>query len=343
MTQAKTTTIEGIYEVCIGVSEPILAIQYWQQFGYRIGSVGELNAETAYQLYGVNSSLKAIRLNHQDADHGLIRLMTWENPINQGLGISSMKIKGNRWTTALTADLLGILNHAENARAAGHTIRYTYPYWEVIYQKEHKSRPFADPVVGVREMLLLQPLTRQVLFQRFGYVMPYYGKINHNAPFGTSQFTHLGLVVQDDSKETLRFYEEVLGLLRVRDDIETSYESSFAGRDFFDLHPGEKFIVTAFDDPRSSQTNLMEARSGRLYIVRFPENIPLESSFTFAQPGSLGMCLYTYRVQGIHDYFDKIRASNVQKFTNIVNNEFGEMSFSFVAPDGYFWTLVAKS
>ena len=168
MTQAKTTTIEGIYEVCIGVSEPILAIQYWQQFGYRIGSVGELNAETAYQLYGVNSSLKAIRLNHQDADHGLIRLMTWENPINQGLGISSMKIKGNRWTTALTADLLGILNHAENARAAGHTIRYTYPYWEVIYQKEHKNRPFVDPAVGVREMLLLQPLTRQVLFQRFG-------------------------------------------------------------------------------------------------------------------------------------------------------------------------------
>ncbi|TAF05808.1 MAG: VOC family protein [Nostocales cyanobacterium] len=343
MTQGTNTPIQGIYEVGIGVTEPIIAIQYWHQFGYRIGQVGELSPEAAYQLYGVNSPLTAIRLYHQDADHGLVRLMSWQNPTNQGLGMSSMKVKGNRWTTALTADLLEILNHAENAKAAGETIRYTYPYWEVIYQKEQKSRPFVEPAVGVREMLLLQPLTRQVLFQRFGYVMPHYGKINHNAALNTSQFTHLGLIVQDDSKATMRFYEDVLGLLRVRDDVETSYESSLAGRDFFDLQPGEKFIVTAFDDPRSSGTDLMAARSGRLYIVRFPESIPLESRFTFAQPGSLGMCLYTYRVQEIQTYFDRIKASNVQKFTNLVNNEFGEMSFSFVSPDGYFWTLLAKN
>ncbi|TAE60489.1 MAG: VOC family protein [Nostocales cyanobacterium] len=342
MTQGTMTTIEGIYEVCIGVSEPISAVQYWQQFGYRIGELGELPAETAYQLYGVNSALKAVRLYHQDADHGLIRLMSWENPQNQGLGISSMKVKGNRWTTALTDNLLGILNHAENAKAIGQTIRYSYPYWEVIYQKDRKSRPFVEPAVGVREMLLLQPLSRQVLFQRFGYVMSNYGKINHNAAFSTSQFTHLGLVVQDDSKESLRFYEDVLGLLRTRDDVETSYESSLAGRDLFDLQPGEKFIVTAFDDPRSSRTDAMAARSGRLYIVRFPESISLESHYTLAQPGSLGMSLYTYRVRGIEDYFERVKSSNVQKFTNIISNEFDEKSFSFVAPDGYFWTLLER-
>lgn len=97
--------------MCIGVTETILAIQYWQQFGYRIGQIGELNTETAYQLYGVNSSLKAIPLYHQEADHGLIRLMTWQQPTNSSLGISSMKIQGNRWATALTTDVLGILNH----------------------------------------------------------------------------------------------------------------------------------------------------------------------------------------------------------------------------------------
>lgn len=130
--------------------------------------------------------------------------------------------------------------------------------------------------------MLLQPLTRQVLFQRFSYRMPHYGKINHHAPLNTSQFTHLGLVVQDDRKQTLQFYEQIVGLLRVRDNVETSYESSDAGRDFFDLQPGEKFIVTAFDDPRSCPTNFMEARSGRLYIVSFPENIKLQR--TLDQP-----------------------------------------------------------
>jgi catechol 2,3-dioxygenase-like lactoylglutathione lyase family enzyme len=340
MDQGEETAIAGIYEVCIGIPDPIFAIQYWEQFGYRIGQVGELSADVAHQLYGVNSCLRSIRLYHQNSDHGLIRLMVWQNPTNQGLGLASMKIKGNRWATTLTADLLAILNHAEDAKAADWAIKYSYPYWEVIYNKERKSRAFTDSAVGVREMLLLQPLTRQVLFQRFGYTLPHYGEINYTAAFKTSQFTHIGIVVQDDSKQSLKFYEDVLGLLRVRDDVETSYESSPAGRDLFDLKPGEKFIVTTFDDPRSSKSDLMAARSGRLYVIRFPDAINLESQMEASQPGSLGMSLYTYCVRGLHTYCDRIKESQVQNFTNIVENEFREKSFSFVAPDGYFWNLV---
>jgi catechol 2,3-dioxygenase-like lactoylglutathione lyase family enzyme len=343
MTQAQQPNITGIYEVCIGVPEPISAIQYWEQFGYRIGQVGELTANAANQLYGVNSALHSIRLYHQNADHGLIRLMVWQKPINQGLGTGTMKVKGNRWATSLTNDLLTILNHAEEAKKAGWDIRYSQPYWEIIYNKERKSRPFIDPVVGVREMLLLQPLARQVLFQRFGYTLPHYGQIHEHAVFKTSQFTHMGLIVQDDSKETLKFYEQVLGLLRVRDDVETSYESSPAGRDIFDLNPGEKFIVTAFDDPRSSATDFTAARSGRLYIVRFPEAMNLESQFTLAQPGSWGISLYTYRVRGIEVLGDRISQTPARNLTSIVTNEFGEPSFSFTSPDGYFWTLIASN
>ena len=333
--------IQGIYEVCIGVKEPISAIQYWQQFGYRIGNTGELSAEKSNKLYGVNSSLRSIRLYHQNSDHGLIRLMIWENPINEGLGISSMKVKGNRWATTLTNDSLNILNHAELAEAAGETIKYTNPRWEVIYQKERKSRPFINETVGVREMLLLQPLTRQVLFQRFGYNLPDYGSINENSPFKTSQFTHMGIIVQDDSKEILKFYESALGLLRVRDDVETSYESSVAGREIFDLRPGEKFIVTAFDEPRSSATDLFAARSGRLYIIRFPESIKLKAEFNKARPGCLGMCLYTYRVSSINHYLESIKSASATNITTIENNEFEENSFSFTAPDGYFWTIIS--
>jgi uncharacterized glyoxalase superfamily protein PhnB len=266
--------------------------------------------------------------------------MIWQNSTSAGLGVSSMKVKGNSWATTLTANILGILNHAEAAKSIGESIVYTQSHWEVIYNKDQRSRPFIEPLLGVREMLLLQPLTRQVLFQRFSYDVPDYGYINHHAPLQTSQFTHVGIVVQDDSKEILKFYEKVLGLLRVRDDVETTYESSLAGKEFFELNPGEKFIVTAFDDPRSSQTDFMAARSGRLYIIRFPEDITLKSRFTDAQPGSLGMCLYTYRVQGIETYFQRVRESAATQITEIVSNEFGERSFSFVAPDGYFWNLV---
>ena len=106
MTQIQPTSIEGIYEVCIGVSDPLPQIQYWEQFGYRIGKIGELAAPAAYQLYGVNSAVRSIRLYHQNADHGLVRLMVWETPLNDGLQLSSMKVKGTRWATTLTADIL---------------------------------------------------------------------------------------------------------------------------------------------------------------------------------------------------------------------------------------------
>ena len=46
----KNPNIEGIYEVCIGITEPLSMIQYWQQFGYRIGQIGELTAPMANNL-----------------------------------------------------------------------------------------------------------------------------------------------------------------------------------------------------------------------------------------------------------------------------------------------------
>jgi catechol 2,3-dioxygenase-like lactoylglutathione lyase family enzyme len=211
----------------------------------------------------------------------------------------------------------------------------------VIYNKDKKGRPFIDPAVGVREMMLLQPLTRQILFQRFNYTLPYYGKINESAMLKTSQITHMGMIIQDDSKEILRFYEDILGLLRVRDDVETSYETSQAARLIFDLQPNERFWLTAFDDPRSSKSDLQAVRSGRLFIIRFPDSIQLAERYDEAKPGCLGMSLYTYRVRGLEDYFNRVKASAAQNVTDIVCNEFGEPSFSFIAPDRYFWTLIS--
>lgn len=341
MNTSDTNQIEGIYEVCIGVDNPAPIIKYWEQFGYNIGQEGHLSAVAAKDLYGVDSALRSLRLDHQNADHGLIRLMVWDNPTNEGLQLTPMKVKGNRWATTMTADTLNILNHAEKAEKDGLPVKYIDPQWSVIYQTG-EGIPFIDPLVGVREMMLLQPLSRQIFFQRFNYTVPNYGKINTTAAFKTSQVTHMGMVVQDDSKETLRFYESVLGLLRTQDDIESTYEDSQAARQIFDLQPGERFWVTSFDDPRSSKSNWQLARSGRMYIIRFPEDMKLENRLAQAKPGCLGMSLYTYRVRGLKEYLKRIQNSAAPKVTEITFNEFAEESFSFIAPDGYFWNLIAN-
>lgn len=331
--------IQGLYEACIGVTAPEPLMQYWQQFGYRLGAEGELSARQAEALYGVNSPLRSLRLYHQNADHGLIRLMVWRDPINEGLGLEPMKVLGNRWTTTLTMDVMNLWNHAVVAAEAALPLRLVSPKWTVIYPTD-QGQPFLDPLVGVREMLLLQPDTRQVLFERFNYSVPHYGQIATDSAFQASQVTHMGMVIQDDSQETLRFYDEVLGLLRVKDALENTYETARGGRYIFDLKPQERFWVTAFDDPRSSQTDWRAARSGRLYVVRFPESLSLPVVHDRATTGCLGLSLYTYRVANLEEYCDRIHTSTASNITAPITNEFGERSFSFTAPDGYAWTLI---
>jgi hypothetical protein len=337
----QTPTIQGVYEVGIGVTDLPTQIAYWQQFGYQVSQTGDLDRDKAQQLYGVYSPLRSVRLGHQLADHGLIRLMAWQTPTGEGLGLQTMKLIGNRWATTLTADLLNLFNHIEVAAHQGLPLRYTAPEWSIIYQSTPAPQPFVQTLVGVRESLLLQPLARQVLFQRFNYSLPEYGQIHPASLFQTSQITHVGMVIQADSGDVLDFYEQVLGLLRARDGIRDSYESNPAARPIFDLQLGDTYITTDFDDPRSSATDIQVMRSGRLKIICFPRTVPLAN--VSSVPGHLGMSLYTYRVSHISEYWQRVNHSNAQSVTEIWLNEFGEPSFSFIAPDGYFWTLVGTS
>jgi catechol 2,3-dioxygenase-like lactoylglutathione lyase family enzyme len=334
-------TIGGVYEVAIGTRDAEPLIKYWRQFGYVVGATGELNEEQAFKLYGVRSKLKSIRLIHGASDHGLIRLFVWENPLNEGLNLTPMKVIGNRWGAMLINDVYNLQNHAEEAIRQGFPVYLVPPQYGEIYKLAKRPAPFLETLAGVREMCLIQPLTRQILFQRFGYSLPLYGAVDENSFFKSSQITHFGMVVADN-RENLEFYDKVLGLLRNHDGKpgESAYENA-SSRAIFALNPGESYTTTDFDDPRSSATDAQKARSGRLKIVRFPPELNLPNKINFARPGSLGYSLYTYRVRGIENYRAKIRASGkAANITEIIKNEFGERSFSFVAPDGYYWTLL---
>lgn len=335
--------ISGVYEICIGTRDPQSTIQYWEQFGFSVGLEGELSAEQAEKLYGARSKLRAMRLHHQDCDHGLIRIMVWEQPLNEGLGLSKMRSRGNRWGAMMSDDVLAIANHAELAKAKGQEIYFMGPMWDVIYDTGKEFQPFIDQPIGVRELMLIRDESRQFIFQRYNYQIPNYGKIATDAPLRTSQFTHVGLIIQDDSLEVLRFYDEVLGLLRFNDEEWiTTYEGNETGRKIFQLNPGEEYGSFNFDEPRSSKDDPQKMRSGRLKVIRYPESLNVEDVHELARPGSLGVCLYTYAVQDIVDYHQRVSASTAQNITSVSVNEFDERSFSFVAPDGYFWTLVEK-
>lgn len=336
---AQETTIGGVYEVGIGAMDEKPLIAYFERFGYRIGNTGEISEKEAQKLYGVKSKLKSIRLLHQDSDHGLIRIMVWEKPTNEGLQMSRMNVLGNRWGAMMTSDIYNLQNHAEEAIAQKLPIFMVEPQRAEIYKLEKRPVPFLENYATVREMCLIQPLTRQILFQRFGYNLANYGKINEQSFFKSSQITHFGMVVYRN-QENLDFYDKVLGLLKVKEgkDFESTFENP-SSRAVFSLEKHQKYGATDFDNPKSS-TNPANALSGRLKIIWFSPESKLDDKFDHSKPGSLGYSLYTYRVKGIEKYREKVKSSKATNVTEIQQNEFGERSFSFVAPDGYFWTIL---
>ncbi len=336
---AQDSNIGGVYEAGIGTKNPSPLVKYFERFGYRVGKKGKLSAKSAEKLYGVKSKLKSIRLYHQDADHGLIRVMVWDKPTNEGLQMSRMNVLGNRWGAMLNGNIYNVQNHAEDAIERGEKVFMVPPIYAEIYKITENPKPFYENLAGVREMCLIRPETRQILFQRFGYNIPRYGKINKDSYFKSSQITHFGMVVYKND-ENLKFYDEVLGLLRVKhnDNYNSDY-SNPSSRAIFSLKKNQKYGATDFDNPLSSK-NPLEALSGRLKIIWFSPDSRLENKFDHSKPGSLGYSLYTYRVKNIDEFRKRVKSSAATDVTKIRKNEFGERSFSFVAPDGYFWTLL---
>lgn len=329
--------VGGLYEAFHAVPDLAAGIRYWQSFGYQVGAEGCQDASTAKKLYDVALDLRSVRLHHQTADHGLVRLMTWEGAIGDGLGTRSIRGLGTRWTGQKTLNMAPLNDHALAAQSLGEDICVVAPFF-VGFTPPDKQAPFAEALLGVREMVVLRANTRQVFIEFVGWELPQYGQINPDCIFQTSQFTHQCLMVQDDSKKCLAFYDDVLGMVRLNE-VTSPYTPGAGPNAIFDLAEGEVFHVVDFDDPRSTNTP-SERRSGRLKVIRIEEGQPAADWRDLARPGHLGATGYSVRVNDVSGMREKIQGSGATAVTKVVPDEFDCRSFSFNAPDGNFWTAI---
>lgn len=340
-TSPSPASVGGLYEACVGVPDLLEAIAFYQAFGCRVGRIATLPAARAERLYGVKSAVRSVRLLHQQADHGLVRLMQWEQPRNAGLGMAeNLRCVGSRWGVRVTASALNIVNHAQRARESGMAVTFIEPQLAVIGEVSgnRASVPLRDPIVGVREMVLMTPHTRQVIFERFGYSSPLYGQIDATSLMLTSQHTHFGLMIANDDPQVLDFYESVLGLRRMLDE-HTPYENTTGSRLIFGLEPGEGFHMVDFDDPRSAPA-LADRRSGKLKCVRFAAGAKIADLRDRSRAGSLGYSLYCWRVRDIEMMWKRVAAAGATAVSDVCEDEFGARAFSFNAPDGYHCLLL---
>lgn len=330
--------VGGLYEVLIGVEEFGPTARYLAAFGFRPGARGRLSARRARELYGVNSPLESLRLQHGESDHGLYRLMRWKRSTGPGLGMAPFRTAGNRWGASQTRSVMNIMNHVEAARAAGQTLVHEPPIFAVIYQKDDTpGAPFGEPILGVREMNLVRPLTRQVFFERFNYESALYGAVAEDSLMRSSQVTHAGAVICSDDMALPNFYDGVLKLRRNSDTI-TPYSQAVGAREIFELRPGESHRTVDFDDPRSGPGALR--RSGRFKIVQFEEASALRDRRADSRPGALGLCAYTWRVRGIERMREDLRTAGATDVGGVLPDEFGLPALRFRSPDGYAWLLI---
>jgi hypothetical protein len=329
--------VGGVFEVGVGVPDAGEALAYWERFGYRAGPRGRLSAAQARALYGVDSALDSVRLLHQDADHGLVRLMEWEHPVGPGLGLAPLRTPGNRWAVAKTLDVMSVANHARVAQARGDEIALSELVFHVV--DNDAPAPFREPFACKREIMVFLPHSRHVLVQRYAHDLPNFGAYNRDSLFQASQFTQVGLCYAGEDGAALDFYDGVLGLQRLADRRVVAEEGGIVAL-MLPMEAGEELIETDFDDVRSGPEPDQQL-SGKLRIFRVPAARAEESIVAQSGPGNLGFSLYTLRTHDIEGLHGRVSASEATDVSEVLSDEFGQPAFSFAAPDRYVWTVMA--
>ena len=269
MTQSHV--VGGALDACIGVPDLVAAIGYWELFGYRVGDIGGLDAAAAKRLYGVDSAARMVRMWHQDTDHGLIRLMQWEQTTGPGLGLTPFKTVGNRWTAAEVLKISRIIAHAKYRRDSGAPITIFHP--DAVPAPGTSRDSFRRVISAAIEMAVLQPYYRQVLFERADFPSPLYGKVNPGSILQGSQFTHCCVVTRGVSRDAFDFYDQVLGMVKSGDFDIPYNEIGSSGKDIFQLGEGEGFHMHRFDDPRGGEG--LGKRSGRVIFFSFRDSVEM--------------------------------------------------------------------
>jgi uncharacterized glyoxalase superfamily protein PhnB len=174
---------------------------------------------------------------------------------------------------------------------------------------------------------------------RINFDISKYGTINKSSPLRLSEGCHMALVIQGNDITVFDFYEEVIGFKRYQT-IDINYRLGSMASDMFNLKEGEGFTEVDFDDPLSGEKP-SEHLPGRLRCFLLRSSEPSDNRLEKSQPGNLGYSFYSFRTQNIDATYQRVTESKATKISNILPDEFGFLSFSFFAPDGFFW--IARS
>lgn len=324
------TGISGLYEVILATDDLDYACRYFADFGYKIIQRSSLSSSQAKAIYGYESAVESIRLQNGSIDsHGLLRILKWDTPLNEGLQASAPRTIGQRISVMMTQDIFR-LHDIYTHSPSDHSYIATEPVADDIFGINGETNDFFKRPIIVRENAVYSPFFNHIFFQRYGYLVEGYGTIDKKTHLKTSEFTHHDFFINASSLEEMSYLSEALGLIPEDDPVIDDYRKK-GPRQVFMLQEGEGHWYQGFVSPNNI--------CGKLKF--FIPTTQIKDKSHLQQIGSLGVTLhsfYTDKLDYVHDLLGKqnIVTSTPQK------NEFGELSFIFTGPGGCHWQIIEK-
>ncbi|MCS6807433.1 MAG: hypothetical protein RML40_01720 [Bacteroidota bacterium] len=326
------TGISGVYEVFLATDKPDYALRYFAEFGFTVRDSAVLSAAQVKSLYGIETTLKAYRLQNGEIDtHGLLRIMVWGKPLGRGVGYSIPETIGSRMAVMMTKDIIRIVDVYKAERALARPWLPIEPIFDDLYKLSDKSPDFFHRPVGVRETVVYGEFFNHVFFQRYGYTIPGYGTINPAAPLQTSEFTHHDFFIAGPSMDVTNYYRDALGF-RPEKDAEIDGDWLRGPQRVFDMPLGYSHIYKGFVSPNNICGKL------KFFIPQAPK--PDKSAQQ--RVGELGITLHSLWTPKLDLVYGLVKKQGIQP-TAIQNNEFGERCFVFRGPDGATWQIIEKA
>jgi len=321
----------GVHEFVFGgeIERAQEYLDFWETLGFLPIQEGAFSLAEARAFYHHESALHSIRLKHSGCDSfqtGYVRLQLWDQLRNQGLGNIRAINCGSRWMGLYTHDVLQLHDSFAADRSQQRWGLRMSPVVNAALQHPPPEHDFDQPFVGLRELLVFGNDFRLAFIQRAGFDRPGFGTFDDTLPFKNTEGSHAN-VVQPANAFSTEFYKTTF-------DLETAPfgEAHDSGDEpstieALDLTPGELFHI--------ERIRAQDCPSGLLQI--YSSYKAGEDYRDLSRPGSRNLCAYSMHVTNV----DEIRRRIVDAGGDIESandqDEFGQSSLCFNAPDGYCW------
>jgi len=324
----------GVYEFIFGAVNDRIdeLLAFWAVLGFTPVSEGALAASEAGRFYGHEAELQSIRLEHpgcRSFGTGLVRLQFWSELRNDGLGNSRPIQPGSRWMGMYTHDVLQVRDSFFSSDSQTQWNLWMSPLVTAPLVKPAPEHNFFTPLVGLREQLVFGDDFRLAFIQRAGFDRPGFGTFDDSLAYKNTEGSHAN-VVQPDNSFSTDFYKAVF-------DFETAPfgEAHDSGDEeptiaVLNLQPDELFHI--------ERTRAPDCPSGLLQVYSsYQAGTDLRDQ---SRAGSKNLCLYSIRVADIDAATSRISAHGGVLRSRLSQDEFGQSSVYFDAPDGYSWLAI---